>query len=365
MLAESHGKVLILGGYLVLFPQYFGLVLTCSSKVRAILKPVQGEDFSVCVKSRQFNLSSEFKSSPFQALSESNVFILESLKTAFYFISQMNSIRPERLEIEVHGDEEFYTCGKTGLGSSAALSTSLVKVLMNYHGITDLALIHFVAQVSHFRAQEKIGSGFDVSAAVYGSILFRRHISALVPRLLDNLSVEQGELLEEVRKWPAPQQFRLPQGFQVVLCCNEQSGANTRILVRELLKWVEGNFGYFDQMQGFIQEFLKLVQEEKILELRELSRKVKELLKVISQLSTVEVLPEDVKIVMEKVEENLQDVVFSSVPGAGGYDAYYFIVFKRTWEEARDYLLSGFPDLKILNVRCGVFETLSNNAELI
>lgn len=351
MLADSHGKVLILGGYLVLFPQYYGLVLSCSSKVRAELRVLEGEAFTLAVKSRQFNLVSEFTTKPFQVLSESNVFIIEALRTTLYFISLVGELKEQRLEIEVTGDKEFYTCGKTGLGSSAALTTSIVKVLMKHHDIEDANFIHFVAQVSHFRAQEKIGSGFDVSAAVYGSILFRRFISDVVPGLLDNLNITKTDLEIELGKWRRPENFNLPQGYQIVLCCNEQSGANTRILVRELLKWVEGNFSYFDQMQEYIKQFLEFIGENKLEDLKALSKKVKELLKIISDLSHVEVMPNDVKALMDEVEERLEFVIFSSVPGAGGYDAFYFIVYKESWEEAKEYLLSTFPNLNILDVR--------------
>lgn len=75
---------------------------------------------------------------------------------------------------------------KTGLGSSAAMTTSVVAALLQYLGAvslpiqtkshpeeksvnSDLDLVHIVAQSAHCIAQGKVGSGFDVSAAVYGS----------------------------------------------------------------------------------------------------------------------------------------------------------------------------------------------------
>ena len=77
---------------------------------------------------------------------------------------------------------------KTGLGSSAALITSLVGALLSFYNIVgsknycnsttyaplDLAFIHNVAQYCHCLAQGKIGSGFDVSAAIWGSHIYHR-----------------------------------------------------------------------------------------------------------------------------------------------------------------------------------------------
>jgi phosphomevalonate kinase len=70
---------------------------------------------------------------------------------------------------------------KTGLGSSAAMTTAVVAALLHYLGVVDLSpvsknegsadldVVHIIAQTAHCIAQGKIGSGFDVSSAVYGS----------------------------------------------------------------------------------------------------------------------------------------------------------------------------------------------------
>ena len=70
------------------------------------------------------------------------------------------------------------TVHKTGLGSSAALTTSLIAALFVHLTGSDLdqerGFIHNVAQYVHCFAQGKVGSGFDVSAAVYGNHRYTR-----------------------------------------------------------------------------------------------------------------------------------------------------------------------------------------------
>lgn len=89
---------------------------------------------------------------------------------------------------------------KTGLGSSAALITSLVSGLLLHlnvipadsfatEGGTALAsegrkLAHNLAQYVHCLAQGKVGSGFDVSAAVFGSQLYTRFDPAVIEPLM-------------------------------------------------------------------------------------------------------------------------------------------------------------------------------------
>lgn len=99
---------------------------------------------------------------------------------------------------------------KTGLGSSAALVNSLVGVLLAYFDVVsipssssataaatmdnkqeknnDLKLVHNLAQICHSFAQGESGSGFDVSAAVYGSHVYTRFDKSIITSVMDKLS---------------------------------------------------------------------------------------------------------------------------------------------------------------------------------
>lgn len=94
---------------------------------------------------------------------------------------------------------------KTGLGSSAAMVTSLASaLLLHWTGASSdpapasaassrlpapepaiLDLMHNLAQYVHSLAQGKVGSGFDVSAAVYGSQTYQRFAVECLGDLLD------------------------------------------------------------------------------------------------------------------------------------------------------------------------------------
>ena len=111
---------------------------------------------------------------------------------------------------------------KTGMGSSAALTTSLVGALLKFQycpfrwpsawlarlGRIQLyllvlrptrrsaqhkqykqrrrkGLVHNLAQVAHSVAQGKIGSGFDVAAAVYGTQTYSRFSSSILDAVLE------------------------------------------------------------------------------------------------------------------------------------------------------------------------------------
>lgn len=88
---------------------------------------------------------------------------------------------------------------KTGLGSSAALITSLVAALLVHFGAVTPsaldssstesdghALIHNTSQFIHCLAQGKVGSGFDVASAVYGSQLYTRFNPNVISKLMSD-----------------------------------------------------------------------------------------------------------------------------------------------------------------------------------
>ena len=91
---------------------------------------------------------------------------------------------------------------KTGLGSSAALITSLTAALLLRLGVVPASsfaptpegvqsdgrkLAHHLAQYVHCLAQGKVGSGVDVSAAVFGSQIYRRFQPAVLTPLMSDV----------------------------------------------------------------------------------------------------------------------------------------------------------------------------------
>jgi phosphomevalonate kinase len=89
---------------------------------------------------------------------------------------------------------------KTGLGSSAALITSLVAALLIHLAVVPpsafagtgpdslhaRAVVHNLAQFIHCLAQGKVGSGFDVASAVFGSQIYTRFSPEVIRSLMDD-----------------------------------------------------------------------------------------------------------------------------------------------------------------------------------
>ncbi|KAJ6800696.1 phosphomevalonate kinase, peroxisomal-like isoform X1 [Iris pallida] len=149
---------------------------------------------------------------------------------------------------------------KTGLGSSAAMTTSVVASLLHYLGVvnlplstkslpeeksanSDLDLVHIIAQSAHCIAQGKIGSGFDVSAAVYGS---QRYIR-FSPSVLSYAQVGGMHLPDVItdilqEKWDHEKhKFSLPPLMTLLLGEPGTGGSSTPSMVGSVKQWMKAD----------------------------------------------------------------------------------------------------------------------------
>ena len=74
---------------------------------------------------------------------------------------------------------------KSGLGSSAAVAVSATDAILSALGHADAGkhMVHKLAQISHSIATGKVGSGFDIAAATFGSIVYSRYNPSILKGL--------------------------------------------------------------------------------------------------------------------------------------------------------------------------------------
>ncbi|KAF9685579.1 hypothetical protein SADUNF_Sadunf03G0069400 [Salix dunnii] len=142
---------------------------------------------------------------------------------------------------------------KTGLGSSAAMTTAVVAALLHYLGVVDLStlskyegsadidVVHIIAQTAHCIAQGKVGSGFDVSSAVYGSHRYVRFSPDVLSSAQDAV---KGTPLQEVMaailkgKWDHERtKFSLPPMMNLLLGEPGTGGSSTPSMVGAVKRW--------------------------------------------------------------------------------------------------------------------------------
>lgn len=110
--------------------------------------------------------------------------------------------------------------------------------------MTGFDTVHSLAQYAHCLAQGKVGSGFDISSAVYGTHIYRRFSPSLLTALMEHPStsiIPSSGLLDALdpKRWDqtaAP--WRLPRGLRLMLA-DVDAGTDTPSFVGKVLAWRE------------------------------------------------------------------------------------------------------------------------------
>jgi phosphomevalonate kinase len=245
---------------------------------------------------------------------------------------------------------------KTGLGSSAALVTSLTAALLVHYLPKDIfsldtdtgkSRLHNLAQTAHCAAQGKVGSGFDVASAVYGSCLYRR----FSPSLLDGHGTPGSasfaknlkaliEDTDESHKWDTEifkDAVQVPNGIRLIMC-DVDCGSQTPGMVKQVLAWrkrepeeAEMIWARLNQRNQSLAAELTSLSESKSTDYSRLKKNVEDirvLIRDMSRLSDVPIEPKPQTELLDACSE-VEGVIGGVVPGAGGYDAVALLIEDR------------------------------------
>ncbi|OAG12636.1 phosphomevalonate kinase [Paraphaeosphaeria sporulosa] len=392
---SAPGKVFVAGGYLVLDRKYTALVFGLDARIHVEIEPIQTKSgvtlSEIIVRSPQFRDAAweygyrltegdggiavtQLRASHTSSLNK-NPFIETALTYALTYISTLQSTPIPPSSISILADQAYYSnpgsplspssrflnfdvtlpdAHKTGLGSSAALVTAFTAAVLSYYLPKEAfdvdsekgkSVLHNLSQASHCAAQGKVGSGFDIASAVYGSCLYRR----FSPSLLSSLPAPgaasfaaQLRSLVEGDSWDveiAKAKVKMPRGLRLVMC-DVDCGSQTPGMVRTVLKWREQNPELADRIWGELQsgneafaaELTRLATEdsgeagaEKFAKLKGIFEANRKLIREMSKESGVPIEPPQQTKLLDACSA-VAGVVGGVVPGAGGYDAIVLLL---------------------------------------
>ncbi|KAJ3319626.1 phosphomevalonate kinase [Boothiomyces sp. JEL0866] len=376
VICSTPGKVLICGGYLVLDQAYSGIVCALDARFHVEIheeQPTSGDNLVFEVHSPQFtdgywkyeyNYSSDHLFS-----SGTNTFLQTVLKYTLKYISGKKSLCPAKFIVVVQADNDFYSqleyletaelpvnldslksipkfnksnCSitnvhKTGLGSSAALVSALVSSLLlhfrvvqvynNEIGKEELEKIEHLAQcktVVDFRLP-LLGAGWDSVVSEF------KLPPGVILQLGDvNCGSNTPKMVSKVLDW----RLKNPEASKAAW--DEISHYN-KVVISEFKALVEIELNYKKEYYEVIQTVSAIIPAKwcscadthgmiaSLLLIRSAFVKIRKLLKEMGELAKVQIEPDQQTDLLNKSME-IEGVLASGVPGAGGYDAIFCLI---------------------------------------
>ena len=308
-----------------------------------------------------------------------NVFVETTLDYTLTYLSHLKGVQLQSFNATILADDDYYSSNparrrgtfskfgttihdahKTGLGSSAALVSALVAAVLEFFvedpGRRDRKSIHNLAQAAHCAAQGKVGSGFDVAAAVYGSCLYRRFTPTVLETLGDRSFAGFGERLHRCvadldpdQRWDmtiSNNAVKIPKSL-LLLMCDVDCGSETPGMVRQVLAWRRENSSEASLLWAALQkgqddlcgELTRLSSQDGLLmsdreNLRDIIQTVRSFVREMSHKSGVPIEPPVITELLDYCTA-LPGVIGGVAPGAGGYDAVALLVLNDS-ETIRD-----------------------------
>ncbi|KAF9433014.1 phosphomevalonate kinase [Entomortierella beljakovae] len=338
------------------------------------------------------------------------------------FYSQRNELKKRGLELNSDSlrsiplfaptHTTLKEVSKTGLGSSASLITSLVSALFIHFGASSLqdnnnddgtrgkTFLHNTAQFVHCLAQGKVGSGFDVSSAVWGSHTYRRFSPEILQEVMhheakDNIPALIKILDPKQTPWDnVVTPFKLPLRLHIMLA-DIDAGSHTPTLVSNLLKWrktkPEESIPLWEHLGAANDEVVELLSKldqfakgderslqeyhhaieraskypasswkdldqldtptELLIQVYEKFSAVRNYLREMSHLSGVPVEPEEQTRLLDACL-TVPGVLMAGVPGAGGFDAIFCIVLSDQSRNGVEDVWSNFKEMSVGPLLC-------------
>ncbi|KAI5965764.1 ERG8 [Candida pseudojiufengensis] len=358
---SAPGKALLAGGYLVLDPIYDAYVIALSSRMHAVLESQPTQNYSsIVVKSPQFDGEWEYLEST-EINNKKNPFVQASITTILSYVRPTTNYN---LHITIYSDPEYHSnegtiikksyngkksfhyhntqineVPKTGLGSSAGLVAVLVTSLMSFFKPgSSIEILHNLSQIAHCLAQQKIGSGFDVAAAIYGSIKYRRFQPDIVNKVLES-DLEPNLLKSTVEsKWDfVHESCALPAEVKLLMG-DVNGGSETPKMVSKILQWKKDKPEESEIIYNSLKEantsFIKAVTEVNLEDIKKSLLQIRKGLRDLTLKANVPVEPIEQAQLLDRLSE-LRGCLGGTVPGAGGYDAIAILVLADSEKDIR------------------------------
>jgi len=236
---KAYGKILICGAYSILEPGNIGIVCNVNRGTKVTCEETKEGKYILNLK--DFDIEIHGVRSEHKILFFKEPKIIKHIKfaaecTLKYLMHKEVKVKEFRLISE--NDPELYVDRNTklGFGTSATVTVATVASILALHGIDNPELVYKISKYSHYVSQGNIGSGFDISAACFGSQVY-------ISRQED-----YSDLLDFVKQTRTNHEpFLWPANIIPLLVFTGESASTTK-LVKKVMDFKKRNRGEYDAL---------------------------------------------------------------------------------------------------------------------
>lgn len=369
--SKAPGKILWLGGYSVLERPNISFVTAVDSYVTASVNLL--DDNSVVLDAPQLNTRASGTLDPSSGIVSIEVpKELLLLKTAVEVAGRYAAslgMKPKGIRVRTQNDAAFsYTItggkiAKSGLGSSAAVTVASAAAVLKAYGVNasqDDAL-HKIAQLAHSIATGKVGSGFDIAAAVHGTILYTRYTPDLVKSF--PTAYQNSDLPSLIKKkWDyVIERFGMPRMFRMLfanfigesMITTAAVGSVSKFKEKDLQKYRELIDGINAENQAAVKALRAINSNDDVngnlQAFKESFNRGRILTKQLGVLSNVSIEDDDLTRLIE--ESTANGAFVAKLPGAGGRDSIAALAIEQQGHEKLNSFWRSRKELGILDIK--------------
>ncbi|MGC8652204.1 MAG: hypothetical protein ACP5UH_03065 [Candidatus Micrarchaeia archaeon] len=369
--AAAPGKVLWLGGYSVLEGNV-GLVTTVDAKVHVSAETIPGN--KLVIEAPMVNSSIGGKIEEDGSIIINTVpeltLLVKSIEIALKYAVALGG-KATGLHIKTRNDalmtyrvvrsKNGTKVVKSGLGSSAALTVATASSILELFGGYDREKVHRIAQLSHSVATEKIGSGFDIAAATFGTIIYQRYSPSLLKGFPEKYTPADVRKYIEMGWDYKIKKTEFPKAFTPVFAHFKDESAITTSMIKSVNKFKDEHPERYRQ----IMEEIKTGDEEAIKALngintdaaakhymelfREGFERSRRAMKLLGEESSTSIEPDDCTTLIE--ESKKHGAYVAKLPGSGGKDSIAALALSPDDAEKLKNFWNSIDELEVLDLK--------------
>jgi phosphomevalonate kinase len=321
---SAPGKLMIAGEWAVLAPGNPAIVAAVNKRVHAEVR----KSDSFIIELKDFNLNTkgslEGEEISWDSDDEKLSFAKAVVETMVKYLGKSN---PFRL-ITYGSSDIFIGKNKLGFGSSSAATVAMTAAIL-YHfeaSSSKKELVYKLATIANYKAQGKVGSGFDIAASTYGDVIaYERFDPKWLEIQLQSMTIRDVV----IQKWPgfAVRLLGRPDYLFLLVAFSGKS-ASTVSMVKEMkgfkLNDPDNYARIYSDISSLVQNLEREWKEQDQVKILSLVNKNEELLRELTEHSSVDIETEELRKITEAAKEAGGA---GKLSGAGGGDCAIGVCF--------------------------------------